>query len=101
MPQDEGSMTRFQRELSGLKSSERLFFKSLSSSRCLQVYLHRKAGGPKHERHHVDHVPEACGALGPEESPQLGELSTEFITLNNLRYTINVLFSQTWRPLIY
>lgn len=22
----------------------------------------------------MDHVPEACGALGPEESPELGEL---------------------------
>lgn len=79
-PQDKSSMRHFQRELLGSKSSGR-FFKSLSSSRCLQVYLHRKAGGPAHDRHHVDHVPEACGALGPEESPQLGELLPEFVSV--------------------
>lgn len=43
------------------------------SSLCLQVHLHSNARGPTHDRHNVDHVPEACCALGLEESPQLGE----------------------------
>lgn len=40
---------------------------------CLQVLLHGKPGGPTYGRHNVDHVPEASGAMGLEESTQLGE----------------------------
>lgn len=40
---------------------------------CRQVHLHGDTGGPTHDRPDVDHVPKASGALGLEESSQLGE----------------------------
>ena len=67
------------------------------SSPCLQLHLRSHAGGPAHDRHHMDHVPEACGALGPEESPQLGENS--FAQTSEV-YLWSVLFFTIQKPVI-
>ena len=52
----------------------------LPTWRCLQVHLHGEARGPTHDRHDVDHVPEARRALGAEESPQLGETGRVWVS---------------------